>query len=154
MKFNIKHLDLVRVVQTLYRHALPVGLGIGENIASGIKKLPIEEVETLLLNGTRVYPGRKNITVITIDYVHGVPLKFEYVIQTGITYATDYDVRNGKYMFLEALIDEFGSKNIIIVRKSYESGHEFADRAERKKEIKEWQQIIRSNFWDNILPKN
>ncbi len=151
MIFNLADLDLVRVLQTLYRHALQAGMGIPTYQKIGTQELSREECEELLMNGAKTIG---DYSVITVDYVKGKPIKFEFLVDKKLAHATSYDVRNGKYRFLEALIYEFGNETFIIKRKRYEPYTKFVNIEERKKEIKQWEKIAKEISWNRILPKN
>lgn len=151
MVFDLKHLDLVRVIQALFRSSIPAGIGIAHHLIEGSEQLTRTECEELLMNGAKTIGTR---SVILIDYVKGRPIKFDFVTTTGLAYATAYDTRNGKYRFLEALIEEFGKDSIVIKRKKYPPYTSFDDILQRKEQIKEWEKIMRQQVWNNFLPKN
>jgi hypothetical protein len=152
MKFDLQHYDLVRVIQTLYRHAKPAGIGMLRSHFEDIKQnLSRGYCENLLLNSTISIRSRKEICV---DYIFGRPIKFEYDLNKKIIDSVKYDVRNGRQMFWTALVNEFGTDSVKIVRKRYPPFTNFLNVASTKQASLELKKTIRSIQWNSSLPKN
>ncbi|HEY1062928.1 MAG TPA: hypothetical protein VGE44_14625 [Daejeonella sp.] len=125
MEFNITNLDKVLLIQTLYAHADPKGLGVGEyqfrdlrnEMVSGIS---IAECKRILKVAGSDFPGRK-----ILDYHNGKPIKLVFHTKPNgeiITDSSSYDERNGKFRFLEALLNVFDLEEILITKKGYPEG--------------------------------
>lgn len=122
MEFIITDLDKVLLIQTLYAHAQAHGIGRAKYAAKDFKGLlvsgiPIHECQELLQiaeeNGHRER---------VVDYYNGKPVKLGFHAKRNgeiITSSSSYDERNGKYRFLEALINVFGLDEIMITKKGY-----------------------------------
>ncbi len=124
MEFNITRLDKVLLIQTLYAHSSPIGLGQAEydlrdfrnELVSGV---PIDECKSILAFAERNGPHTR-----VLDYLNGKPIKLNFFQKNNgeiITDASSYDERNGKFRFLEALLNVFDMNEILIIKKGYDS---------------------------------
>jgi hypothetical protein len=121
MVFNVTELDKVLLLQALYSHASPKGVGRiehsvraarGENVVG----LTDEECEMIL---SMDHP---DATTLLVDYYNGKPIKLDFEHQRNgqdLVCSDGYDSRNGRYRFLEALLNVFDPDEIIIVKKGY-----------------------------------
>ena len=121
MVFDITNLDKLLLLRTLYEHASPKGLGMveysvrsdrGENVIG----LTDEECEMILSMDD------PEAAEMLVDYHKGKPIKLDFQHQRNgnITVDTNgYDSRNGRYRFLEALLNVFDLDEIIITKKGY-----------------------------------
>lgn len=121
MVFNVTNLDKVLLLQTLYAHASPKGLGRieysvrakkGENVVG----LTDEECEMILST------EEPDATAILVDYYKGKPIKLDFQHEPNGTILVDsngYDLSNGRFRFLEALLNVFDVDEIEITKKEY-----------------------------------
>lgn len=123
MEFDITHLDRKLLLRSLLAFAEPIGFGIIEYDNRKAKNQNVdgitdEECEVILYEFENMEKGYKRV----LDYYRGQPLKLDfYKKANGQMFAssTSYDERNGKYRFLEALLNSFLKDEIKIIRKSY-----------------------------------
>jgi len=121
MEFDVTNLDKVFLIQTLYAHAEPAGLGkaeysVRDKRGENIVGLTTEECEEILKRDT------PDLTTSLIDYCKGKPIKLSFDHRpTGKIFVSSsgYDSRNGRYRFLEALLNVFDLSEIIIIKKGY-----------------------------------
>ncbi|HXI01194.1 MAG TPA: hypothetical protein VNI52_13080 [Sphingobacteriaceae bacterium] len=124
MEFNITKIDKVLLIQTLYAHAESRGLGEAEYFvkdANGymVSGLPVDECNMILAEAEH-----KGYSQRVIDYHNGKPIKLGFHFRRNgeiITSTSSYDKRNGKFRFLEALLNVFDLEEILIVKKNYDS---------------------------------
>ena len=121
MVFNVSKLDKIRLIQTLYIHADPKGYGnmeysfrevIGENVLG----LTDEECRDILSADTPELNG------YLVDYYNGKPIKLDFEHKPNgdvCVSSSGYDVSNGRYRFLEALLYVFNLDEIVITKKDY-----------------------------------
>ncbi len=121
MTFDVTNLDKILLIKTLYAHAEPVGLGKveysnkakkGENVIG----LTDEECKDILRMDT------PDIIPPLIDYLKGKPIKLDLDHQANgkiWVSALSYDLCNGRYRFLEALLNVFDLDEILFIKKDY-----------------------------------
>jgi hypothetical protein len=88
----------------------------GENVEG----LTNKECENILMEFNQINVGYRHI----LDYHKGKPMKLIFVKKNSgriLVSSADYDARNGKYRFLEALINTFVAEDILITRKGYKN---------------------------------
>ncbi len=125
MEFDVTKLDKVLLLQSLFAHSNPLGLGVSEykyrkQKGDNVDGLTEEECHILLaeFNESTELPESFRIA----DYHKGKPLKIDLYKQKNgrvIAYSDAYDARNGKYRYLEALLDIFSLDEILIIKKGY-----------------------------------
>jgi len=123
MEFDITHLDKKVLVQTLFMHSEPLGYGRNEynfrkQLNDNVDGLTDDECEIILDEYNAVDIG----TVAVLDYHKGKPMKLYFLKQKGgrvLVDSSGYDSRNGKYRFLEALLNIFSLDEILITKKGY-----------------------------------
>jgi hypothetical protein len=123
MEFDITHLDKKLVIQTLFAHSAPLSLGkleyeFRKANDDNVDGLSDEECEFILLEFNELDTGNLRL----LDYHKGKPMKlnFEKKSNGRILVSSDsYDVRNGKYRFLEAFLNIFSMDEIYITKKGY-----------------------------------
>lgn len=123
MEFIITDLDKVLLIQTLYAHADTHGLGKAEYTVKDFKGLlvagiPIHKCKELLQ-----IANENEYTERVVDYYNGKPIKLGFHFKRNgeiITNCNAYDERNGKYRFLEALLNIFNLDEIMITKKGYD----------------------------------
>lgn len=123
MQFDITELDKTLLIQTLFAHANPLGMGKFEyshqkSLGDNVDGLTAEECELILC----VYDDRKSGITKVLDYHKGKPIKlfFERKPNGRVLVSTNgYDSRNGKYRFFEALLNIFSLDEILITKKGY-----------------------------------
>jgi len=119
MEFDVTNLDKVLLIKTLYVHADPKGRGIDEyNFLKdrGLNVIGLTDYECNEILNT-YHPG-----TILIDYLKGKPIKLSFSRQSNgqiFVSSTGYDCRNGRYRFLEALLNVFDLDEILIIKKGY-----------------------------------
>jgi len=143
MEFDVTHINKVTLIQALFAHASPRGLGTSEYIFlknKGINVLTVDEAfcHSVLHKFNKADHG----VFMIVDYHNGVPVKLTLQKKRNgrvLTNSDSYDSRNGKYKFLEAMINTFPLDEIYITDKKY---HEWLfDEAESSKKISEDEQI-------------
>ncbi|MES2331181.1 MAG: hypothetical protein V4539_16370 [Bacteroidota bacterium] len=116
MEFNITNLDPVQVLQTAYTHAMPVGdYGIKHHLqlvkeGKAANWLSIKECNQLL---------KYKRNGFDVDYHNGKALKISWKKDKHgrlLFDASRYDLYQGKYRFLEALLFMFDQSEIIITK--------------------------------------
>ena len=123
MVFNVTKLDKIRLLQTLYIHADPKGYGnmeysFNDVIGKNVLGLTDEECTDMLSMDTPELNG------YFVDYHNGKPIKLDFEHKpNGDVWVSSiaYDVSNGRYRFLEALLYVFNLDEIIITDKEYPS---------------------------------
>ena len=123
MEFNITKLDKVVLLQTLYAHASPLGLGKAEFLARDLRNelvsgMSIDECKLILELSKTDLPAAR-----ILDYHNGKTIKLVFFPKRNgeiVTDSTSYDERNGKFRFLEALLNVFDLDEILIIQKGYE----------------------------------
>jgi hypothetical protein len=121
MVFNVTKLDKIRLLQTLYIHADPKGYGnmeyaFNDVIGKNVEGLTEEECASLLKMDTPELNG------YLVDYYNGKPIKFDFEHRpNGDVWVSSiaYDISNGRYRFLEALLYVFNLDEIIITNMDY-----------------------------------
>lgn len=125
MEFDITNIDLRTLTRALIAYAEPKGLGkieysFRKDRKDLVESISDEELEFKIYGFESLKEGRYRL----FDYYKGKPIKFDLRKKSnGIITAnsTGYDTRNGKYRFLEVLLDFFSHDEIRIIRKGY--GH-------------------------------
>lgn len=125
MEFDITDIDKKLLIRTLLAHSSPIGLGraeykfrksIGE-VVDGISDLECEYLLSEFNNSTERSAGFG-----ILDYHNGKPMKLNFYRKTNgkvIVSSDSYDVRNGKFRFLEAMLNTFFLDEIKITKKGY-----------------------------------
>jgi hypothetical protein len=121
MIFDITNLDKHLLIQTLYDHASSNGAGSGEQLArtargENILGLTDKECDQILNYDL----SSQNVRIL--DYCKGRPIKlvFEHRRNGNIFVdSSGYDSRNGRFRFLQALLDVFDLDEIAIKKKGY-----------------------------------
>ncbi len=133
MEFDITHLDRKILIRALFAYSSPVGFGIAEYQTRKLRNENVDglsdfECAEILSEFEQMESGYKRV----LDYHKGKPMKLDFVKNSNgqIKVGTSaYDARNGKYRFLEAMLDTFLEEEIIITKKGY---GEFAFSAQSK----------------------
>lgn len=121
MVFNVSKLDKIRLLQTLYIHADPKGYGnmeyaFNDVIGKNVVGLTDEECASLLKMDTPELNG------YLVDYHNGKPIKLYFEQGTNgnvLVSSNAYDVSNGRYRFLEALLYVFNLDEVVMTDKEY-----------------------------------
>ena len=121
MVFNVTRLDKIRLLQTLYIHADPKGYGnmeyaFNDLIGKNVIGLTDEECKNIL------HLDSPDLNGFIVDYHNGKPMKvdFEHQLNGDILVSSiAYDLSNGRYRFLEALLYVFNLDEIVITAKEY-----------------------------------
>jgi len=123
MEFDITHLDRKILIRALFAYSSPVGIGIAEYQTRKLRNENVDglsdsECVEILFKFEQMESGYKRV----LDYHKGKPMKLDFVknLNGQIKVGTSaYDARNGKYRFLEAMLDTFLEEEIIITKKGY-----------------------------------
>ncbi len=123
MEFDITFLDKKLLIQTLFAHSAPLMMGQFEYAFrkfndDNVDGLSDEECEIILHEFNHLKSGHIKL----LDYHKGKPMKliFSKNSRGRILVSSDnYDVRNGKYRFFEALLNIFSIDEILITKKGY-----------------------------------
>jgi len=128
MKFDITNIDKKKLLKTLFSHSFPTNHGVGKveylvrkDRGENVDSLTDEECEDILFN-FNTYSDILPQSFRILDYYKGKPIKIVFDKQKNGRILVDscgYDSRNGKYMFLVAMLNEFPKEEIFIVRKKY-----------------------------------
>lgn len=121
MRFLVTDIDRVLLLQTLYVHASPKGYGelifsFKENEGLNPTDFPKEECLEILKK------ERADENAYLIDYHNGKPMKVKFhVRKDGELFidSTAYDMRHGRFRFLEAMLLVFHPDEILIIQKGY-----------------------------------
>lgn len=124
MVIDITHLDKTLLIQALFAFANPAGLGKAEFLFRKIKGDNVDglteaECELILSQVENI----EYTHVQLIDYLKGKPIKLNFYRKKNgriLVETSSYDSRNGKYRFLEALLNFFPLDEIYITRKTFE----------------------------------
>lgn len=123
MEFDITKLDKRLLIQSLFAHSSPLRMGKTEydfrkKMGDNVYGIPDEECDLILeafndseIGGFRVY-----------DYHKGKPMKLVfYKNRNGriLVDSSSYDARNGKYRFLESMLNIFSLDEIYLTKKGY-----------------------------------
>lgn len=129
MEFDITNIDLRTLIRGLIAYAEAKNLGeieysirkyrrdLVDSISDEELDFEVYGFESLNEGGYRLF-----------DYYKGKPIKLDLRKKTNgriIAYSSGYDSRNGKYRFLEVLLDFFSHEEIKIIRKGYGFMEEF-----------------------------
>lgn len=125
MEFDITDIDKKLLIRTLFAHSAPLGLGKAEydvrksrgQVVDGIGD---EECGYLLSEYNSSYERPAGFSIL--DYHKGKPMKLNFFRKTNGKVVVDsdsYDARNGKYRFLEAMLNTFLIDEIKITKKGY-----------------------------------
>lgn len=145
MVFDITNLDKKLLIKALYAHATPVGLGVVEYTVKDLKGVNIDTISDYECERriAEFYQSTDLGSHKIVDYYNGVPVKlFFYRKDTKqiLTSSASYDERNGKYRFLEALLNTFALDEIITKTKGYRNsvgtGMDWPFHKERKNEVR------------------
>ena len=126
MEFDITDINKKKLIRTLLVHSVPIGLGQAENdfrksfgeVNDGISD---EECEYLLAEYN--YNSERDSLFGILDYHKGKPMKLNFYRKRNgrvVTSTDSYDARNGKYRFLEAMLNAFHLDEIKITKKGYQ----------------------------------
>ena len=121
MVFNVTKLDKIHLMQTLYIHADPKGYGkveyaFNDVIGKNVLGLTDEECRDILREDSPDLGG------YLVDYHNGKPIKldFEHKPNRDVWVSSvAYDVSNGRYRFLEALLYVFNLDEIVMTKTDY-----------------------------------
>jgi hypothetical protein len=119
MRFDVSKIDKNLLLQTLYAHAEPIGLGRVEFLVKSAKGINVEglsyaQCEEIWAKKT------KSSDVLHVDYLNGKPIKLILFPKSHgrlLCCSESYDARNGRFRFLEALLNTFDQDEIIVVKK-------------------------------------
>ncbi|MDR1347787.1 MAG: hypothetical protein LBJ63_05060 [Prevotellaceae bacterium] len=124
MEFDITNIDRKVLLKAVFEFATPIGVGVAEYF---VKKENGENVDSLtddecdeILYQFNTSSSNKHIRIL--DYYKGKPMKLIfYKAKNGkISVQSDrYDSRNGKYRFLEAMLNYFSVSEVLILKKGY-----------------------------------
>ena len=125
MVFDITNIDKKLLIRTLFAHSAPIGFGQAEymvrksrgEIVDGITD---QECEHLLYEFN--HSSERTAGFGILDYHKGKPMKLNFFRkQNGrvIVSSDSYDARNGRYRFLEAMLNTFHLDEIKINKKGY-----------------------------------
>lgn len=125
MVFDITNIDLKILTRALIAYSEAKNLGQIEYLVRKYHKdlvdsISDEDIEFELQGFKNLNEGSYRL----FDYYKGKPIKLDLRKKSNgriIAYSSGYDTRNGKYRFLEVLLDFFSHDEIKIVRKGY--GH-------------------------------
>ena len=124
MEFDITNIDKAKLLKALYDYADPTfGVGYAEYITRKDRGENVSELSDL---ECAIALSDFNESTVSgsfriFDYHNGKPMKvIFYRLSNGrvLVSSNHYDERNGKYRFLEAMINHFPKKDILIVDKS------------------------------------
>lgn len=82
-----------------------------------VSGIPINECKAILKSAERSGPHTH-----VLDYHNGKPIKLNFFQRSNgqiVTNTSSYDERNGKFRFLEALLNVFDLDEILIIKKGY-----------------------------------
>lgn len=123
MEFDITNIDKINLIQALYIYSNPIHLGkiefkIRNLLDENVEGLSQEECEIILHNFNNLKTGCLKI----LDYHNGKPMKLVFNKKINgriLVESSNYDARNGKYRFFEALLNTFLIDEIHITKKGY-----------------------------------
>ena len=148
MIIDVTNLDKKLLIRSLYDLASPKGMGIVEYSAKemdGVKVHDISDYDcSIMLTVFEMISQEQHLQEVNemkeeeedfdlidsgvgakiADYLNGIPLKLDLYRPYGdynkiYTYSNAYDIRNGLYLFLEALIKNFPLEDFVIIEKEY-----------------------------------
>lgn len=125
MEFDITNIDKTLLVQALFSHSAPIGLGIAESIVrnqrgENVDGLTDKDCALLLYDFNNSYSRSENFHIA--DYHMGKPMKLNFYRNRNGRVVVDsarYDSRNGRFRFLEAMLNTFSMDEILITKKGY-----------------------------------
>lgn len=125
MEFDITKIDKVLLIQTLFSHSAPLGLGKAEydtrrKGGQNVEGLTDDECYILLYD----FNNNDEEFCSIADYYKGKPIKLNFQRKKNGRILVDsdrYDSRNGKFRFFEAMLNIFSLDEIYITKKGY--GH-------------------------------
>lgn len=125
MEFDITNIDKRLLVQTLFAHSAPIGLGEAEykvrkDRGENVDGLTDEECNFMLYEFNNSHSLSESYKIA--DYHNGKPMKLNFYRNKNgrvIVDSGSYDARNGKYRFLEAMLNIFSMDEIQITKKGY-----------------------------------
>ncbi len=123
MEFDITHLDKRLLIQSLFAHSEPLNLGKAEydtrkKWGENVDGLTVEECDIILHDYNQLDSGSLRI----LDYHKGKPMKIVFERKSNgreLIDSDSYDERNGKYRFLEALLNIFSTDEVFITKKGF-----------------------------------
>lgn len=124
MEFDITNTDKVKLLKALYDYADPtIGVGGAEFITRKVRGENVSKLSDLecAIALSDFKESTDSGCFRIFDYHNGKPMKVVfYRLSTGrvLVSSNNYDERNGKYRFLEAMMSCFPKKDILIVDKS------------------------------------
>jgi len=159
MEFDITNIDKKLLVKTLIAHSNTIGLGKEEykfrksfgEIVDGINDI---ECDYILSEYNNSKKGRSHFEIL--DYYKGKPIKLNFYRNSKgkVLVNTDsYDVRNGKYRFLESMLNTFFLDEIKIIKKGYRQ-FLMTDLPESLKRNKEQNKLFRELLKNTDLKKD
>jgi hypothetical protein len=156
MEFDITQIDKKLLLQTLFDHSAPIGLGqahydhlkkLGDNV-DGLSHTECDYI----LHEFNTSTEARGFEIL--DYHKGKPVKLTFFRNKRGRILVDsdrYDLRNGKYRFFEAMLNFFALDEILITKKGF--GHYalsgLPEHLIRPKE----QEMIFKNLIDNTIAK-
>lgn len=157
MEFDITNIDKRLLVQTLFAHSAPLGLGQAEysvrkKWGENVDGLTDEECNEMLRDFNNSYAHSESFHIA--DYHKGKPMKINFYRNKNgriIVDSGSYDSRNGKYRFLESMLNIFSLDEILITKKGYRH-FIMTDLPEHLIRPKE-QEAIFKNLLKNIIQK-
>jgi len=125
MEFDITEIDKKLLIRTLFAHSAPIGLGQAEydvrkSFGETVDGISDEECEYLLYEYN--HNSKRESVFGILDYHKGKPMKLNFFRKRNgriITSSDSYDARNGRYRFLEAMLNTFHLDEIKITKKGY-----------------------------------
>lgn len=125
MEFDITDIDKKLLLQCLFAHSEPIGFGkvehsVRKSWGENVDGLTLEDCEELL----EEFNSSTSLSTVydIVDYHKGKPMKVNFYRNKNNRISVDsesYDVRNGKYRFLEAMLNTFSFDEIKITKKGY-----------------------------------
>ena len=131
MIFDITDLDKIQVLQALYANGNPKGYGEIEWSMKDVHGLSTKEAQRIFNHSQSIYDFSNGSH--DIDYVNGVPIKWESKIVKGryLLYPSGYDLRHGNYKAFDILYKTFMHDEFSIVRKGFGSSIVTGERPEK-----------------------
>lgn len=125
MEFDITTIDKTLLVKALIAHSSPLRLGKAEydtreKLGELVDTITDEECELALMEFNYSNDQPRGFRIF--DYYKGQPIKLVFYRNRNarVLVSSDYyDARNGKYRFLEAMLNTFSLEEIKITKKGY-----------------------------------
>lgn len=153
MEFDITEIDKKLLIRALFAYSAPVGIGVAEYAIRKARKenvdgLSDEDCNEILFDFNQIEKGNMRV----LDYLKGKPMKLDLIKKTNgriLTNSAAYDARNGRFRFLEAMLDTFSADEIMIVKKGYPEFN-FSGQAENLKRPKANEKMFRAVIKNTI----